>query len=216
MSMQISNSTLYKFISCNTHSKDKKDKNKGKNMKTALHRMNQGKFMCKSTISYNPSRDLAKISSAVTVGQAEAVAQDIQMAMRKIKASGADPQDIKEVLARMGKAAAKARAKVRRIAKKDQMVNMKKAAERKNDIKRARELEEKIKRKKRSLYAPEVNDISSYYGKDYHNDDYYDNNIMNTTDIPSDTVAAESVPAPVAAAPVEGAVDVAVSIDVQV
>lgn len=117
-------------------------------------------------VSYSAAKDLAKIAATENHYQLTIIKSLIRLQMKEIKNSGADPNQIAQVLGKMREVIKKADRKTEKLKKEASLESLKKEAECKNAKKEIQEVKRELEKRKRERKAKECSDVAKAYEMD--------------------------------------------------
>lgn len=113
----------------------------------------------KGSVSYNASEDLARIAATEDILEVRKICHLIELRMRVVQLSNADPDDIESVLRRMKKVLKKANKKIKGLQKEAKMEQQEKAARAAAKARLEKQMREERARHKRRRRSKEFMDI---------------------------------------------------------
>lgn len=138
--------------------------------KTNSKKENKAFGQSKPKVSYNASKDLARIASAKTSSQITFIMFELRGQRKTIEKSGADSEQIKSACRRIDKVMRKCGIKIKNLKKEEQIKERAKRQRKKGEIKRAEQTEKELRERKKKRKAREhgeavdSGDFSSEFG----------------------------------------------------
>lgn len=123
--------------------------------KTNGKKENKAFSKSKPTVSYNASKDLARIASAKTSSQITLILFELRGRRKSIEKSGADSEQIKSVCRRIDKVMRKGGIKIKNLKKEEQIKERAKQQRKKGEWKRAERTEKELRERKKKRKARE-------------------------------------------------------------